>query len=837
MQGLQWSLWHVRAALKLFSNFCAELITKPLIILDLYEYNVYFASAWLQRNSEGLILAVKPHLITGSNDHVPSEANENNLNKLLCQIAESLAHNRSTESLAAAQTSRLTHHEQAADMKPLIPVDERWQIIRASLWGFMSGFLKHQTDSLLEKLEDNYSFHPPHELFSIMSNCTRSYCEADNLKKQIELIFVLLAKPIKMTSEHISSYCATRFASFLLQKIGDRSSPPTLQWLEEFSKSQLTVHYKNLGQGIPHLSMTNNDNELSAFECLWDFVTDPKVLSGVLALEHSKWWQYLKQKHSRGWSDECTHGTEEFEGEENCDQDDRPAKNSPSNAVASPRSPDSPSVVSSGSKGSTTKMKFVPYQNPKEIYKRNGELLEALCINSTDQKQAAIASNKKGIIFFSWEDGLPSIDKSDYIWTEVDWPHDGWAGSESIPVPTCVSPGVGLGKKKGTHLGLGGATVGVDSFARPGRDFTGGGAFGIPGYAGVGASGLGWETQEDFEDFVDPPATLENVRTRAFSSHPSRPFFLVGSSNTHIYLWEFGKGRAIATYGVLPAANVPPPYALASISAVQFDQCGQRFATAASDGTVCTWQLEVGGRSNIHPTESSLCFNNYTTDVTYVTASGSIIASTGYSSNNVNVVIWDTLAPPTTSRASIMCHEGGARSLSVFANDVGSGSISPLIVTGGKGGDVGVHDFRYIATGRTKRHRNSDSVEQKINASSTAGMQSKHGDQNRNGMLWYIPKAHSESVTRISAIPNTSFFLTGSKDGDVKLWDAKRAKLVFHWPKLHDRHTFLQPNSRGFGGVVRAAVTDIQVVSHGFISCGGDGSVKLVQLKGFLQGL
>lgn len=90
---------------------------------------------------------------------------------------------------------------------------------------------------------------------------------------------------------------------------------------------------------------------------------------------------------------------------------------------------------------------------------------------------------------------------------------------------------------------------------------------------------------------------------------------------------------------------------------------------------------------------------------------------------------------------------GGARSLSVFANDIGGGSISPLIVTGGKGGDVGVHDFRYIATGRTKRHWNTDSVEQKVNATSTAGMQSKHGDQNRNGMLWYIPKAHLGTVT------------------------------------------------------------------------------------------
>lgn len=124
------------------------------------------------------------------------------------------------------------------------------------------------------------------------------------------------------------------------------------------------------------------------------------------------------------------------------------------------------------------------------------------------------------------------------MWAKADWPQNGWAGSESTPAPTCVSPGVGLGSKKGVHLGLGGATVGVDSSAWPSRDLTGGGAFGIPGYA---PSGLGWEIQQDFEDFVDPPATLENISTKALSSHPMRPFFLVGSSNTHIYLWEVSK--------------------------------------------------------------------------------------------------------------------------------------------------------------------------------------------------------------------------------------------------------------------------------------------------------
>ena len=114
---------------------------------------------------------------------------------------------------------------------------------------------------------------------------------------------------------------------------------------------------------------------------------------------------------------------------------------------------------------------------------------------------------------------------------DSDWPTGGWAGSESTPIPTFVSPGIGLGNRKGAQLGLGGATVG--------REMTGFGSFGVPGYAGIAGSGLGWGEQADFEDELkDPPATVENIRTRALCSHPSKPLFLVGSSNTHVYLWE-----------------------------------------------------------------------------------------------------------------------------------------------------------------------------------------------------------------------------------------------------------------------------------------------------------
>ncbi|XP_021635931.2 uncharacterized protein LOC110632123 isoform X2 [Hevea brasiliensis] len=834
-QGIMRMLWSLRSAMRIICGFLSEDVTaRTLVILDLYEFYVHFASAWLQRNLKGLLLMVQPLLITCTNGHIPYEVDMENLKNILYHIAELLASDLSVDDAGSGHGTTKNHPcNLNRETMRSFSEDEKWHIIGACLWQHMSRLMKHKLHLLSINVEDSCFSGASHSKVTSWASSSMNFRSDNSIAEQIVSLSLILSKVLKTTLIHLSSYHIKVFGSFLLLKVENRLPMPTLAWIRESNPSQAEVLYQDASADI-----MNSKDELSTFDILWDTCADPNLIIEGFAQENINWLQFVNHGSSEDWSGLYKSIREDYETKEVLDQEVRLGNNPSSDEVESSAKglfKNGRAFLTSWQKDSTIAREVPHFQTAKEIYKRDGELLEALCINSVCERQAAISSNRKGIIFFSWEDGIPFGDQSEYIWSDADWPPNGWAGAESTPVPTCVSPGVGLGSKKGAHLGLGGATLGMGSLARPRRDLTGGGAFGIPGYAGIGASGLGWEVQEDFEEFVDPPATLENISTRAFCSHPSRPFFLVGSSNTHIYLWEFGKDKATATYGVLPAANVPPPYALASISALQFDHCGHRFATAALDGTVCTWQLEVGGRSNIRPTESSLCFNGHASDVAYVTSSGSVVAAAGYSSNGVNVVVWDTLAPPTTSRASIVRHEGGARSISVFDHDIGSGSISPLIVTGGRGGDVGLHDFRYIATGRTKRHRHFDNGDGRSNMPSNmdlqAGVGKKVGDQNQNGMLWYIPKAHLGSVTKISTIPHTSLFLTGSKDGDVKLWDAKAAKLVYHWPKLHERRTFLQPSSRGFGGVVRAAVTDIQVVSHGFLTCGGDGLVKLVQLK------
>ncbi|XP_057454842.1 uncharacterized protein LOC130746287 isoform X2 [Lotus japonicus] len=829
-EGLLVSLWYLRASLRTqLSSVSKDFIKKHVDILDYFEYYLYFSLAWLQKNSEALLLMVHPFLIENADGHNPYEIDMVNLKKLIPKIAQLLAQNSSVTNMENLQVSKCEEDKLVADVKHLVPDDERWKILGTCLWQHMSRFMISNLNLVLAKIEDDNlsgTFHKKHA-YRELALINMDY-DSISLPEKIQLVSFCLCDFLMTTVTHISSYHVKQLVEILWQKLEHDSNVMTLKWLKQTTASEYS-HDRNLDI----LELVNRKDKCLAHQLLWDHCADPKLISDCFAQEKLDWSKDLDHKPTKGWNDlyiimTGLHKTDDSRGDE-CKLSTGSSNHEVGSPVKGMFLSDHASARSN--QKDITSMNIAVFQSPREMYKRNGELLEALCINSTDLQEAAAASNRKGIVFFHLEDEVPLSGESDLLWTKADWPQNGWAGSESTPAPTCVSPGVGLGSKKGAHLGLGGATVGVGSSAWPSRDLTGGGALGMLGYAGVGASGLGWEIQQDFEDFVDPPATLENTSTKAFSSHPMRPFFLVGSSNTHIYLWEFNKDKAAATYGVLPAANVPPPYALASISAVQFDHVGHRFASAASDGTVCTWQLEVGGRSNVRPTESSLCFNGHASDVTYFSSSGSIVAVAGYSSNNVNVVIWDTLAPPATSRASILCHEGGARSISVFDNHFGSGSVSPLIVTGGKGGDVGVHDFRYIATGKAKRHRRADSGGQ-----SSITSLNYEKDQNIDGMLWYIPKAHSGSVTKIVAIPDTSLFLTGSTDGDVKLWDAQSTKLIHHWPKIHDKHTFLQSTSRGFGGIVRAAVTDIQVVPHGFLTCGGDGTVKLVRLNSHLHG-
>ncbi|XP_020588907.1 uncharacterized protein LOC110030508 [Phalaenopsis equestris] len=805
LQSLICSLRIIKRLVKYYDHLLLieGLTLRTYAFLELVEYLMYFSLNWFSRNLSELIQLVCQIRRAYIGDHDSIEVMTGELMKLLHHTLDG---NTSDASNDVAEILDFINQENHVKLsEPLafsIPEDEKWQLIGTSLWIQNTNFTNQQLRKFLAK----------------------DGCDAEKSMTDHNPFPIIIAKLTMASIAYVSSLLTKQLASFLREKASKGLLVATFAWLEESSQHE-SSSLPHIDQGVCFRQLYTGGDREALFKNLWEISVNAKKIYWNLSNGNVCGFAYSGEKLPTCWKDFKIVKLSDHVNTSHCQSKGSPS-NSAINVIGSlfaKKIFDADSFIETRRGDSNIMLEKANFENPSEIVKRSGELLEAICCNSINEQQLAVTSNRKGLLFFNWKMESAYKEKALFLWPEVDWPSNGWVGSESKPP---VSPEIGLGSNSGTHLWLGGGTIGFGSMARPVRNFTGGAAFGIRGYAGLGASGLSWGEQIELKYFV-PPATVEDASSRTLSSHPSRPFFLVGSINTLIYLWEFGKDKAMATFGALPAVNAPHPYALTLISALKFDRSGHRFAAASLDGTLSTWQFEVGGRSNVHPTESSLCFNNHASDVAYVGASGSIIAAAGCNTNGHNVVLWDTLAPSGTSQASLLCHEGGAHSLSVFGNDVGTGSVSPLIVTGGKNGDVGLHDFRYIASGRSKRHQQSRNQGFR---SSTSPNASEHVD-NANGMIWYIPKAHSDSITKIRTIPNTSMFLTGSKDGDVKLWDAKTAQLVFHWQRIHDRHTFIQPDSRSIGGVVRAAVTDIHVLSCGFLTCGGDGSVKLVQLK------
>lgn len=761
--------YHFQRIFCLRSLICSLRIIKPLLkyydhllttegltlstysLFELVEYMMHFSYNWFSRNYRGLIRMVYQTRKASLSNHDSIEVLAGELMKILRRSTREALNDD-----AGVLRDFISDKNQAEQNRSLalsIPEDERRLLIGVSLWIHNNSFTNQHLNKFL---------------------VTEKFATG-RTKMDHNQFPVLLTKVTMASISYISSSLTRQLASFLRKKASQDFPVASFAWLELTNHCEFSSLPPDVDQGVYIRQLSSIGDREALFERLWAMSVNAKEIFQNLN-ERVYGFTYKSKKLPSFWKDflkvnlfddGCLASHHRSEGK-------FISTSSVTEAVLAKESSDADNSPETR-KDSNPKIDNVNFFNPSEIVNRSGELLEAICCNSIDDQQLAVASNRKGLFFLNWKMEPSHKDKPLLIWPEADWPLNGCTTFENTPVSIYASQDVGLRSKTGSYI----------------------------------------------------HATAEKVRSRSLRSHPSRPFLLVGSINTHIYLWEFGREKSTATFGVLPAASVPPPHALASISSLEFSSCGHRFASTALDGTVCTWQLAIEGRNNVPPTESTICFSTHASDVAYVAASGSILAAAGCSTNGQNIVLWDTLAPPATSKTSLFCHEGGASSLAAFDSDVGTGSVSPIIVTGGKTGDVALHDFRYIASGRTKRHqqpRDRDFKSSKVLDSS------QHVDS-ANGMIWYIPKAHLGSVTRITTIPNTNMFLTGSKDGDVKLWDAKRAQLVFHWRRIHDRHTFIQPTSRSIGGVVRAAVTDIEVFSHGFLTCGGDGSVKLVQLK------
>lgn len=153
---------------------------------------------------------------------------------------------------------------------------------------------------------------------------------------------------------------------------------------------------------------------------------------------------------------------------------------------------------------------------------------------------------------------------SESMLEQGDWPRSSWAGA-------VATPGSSLKSQRSSSVSLGGPGAGAP--LKSGKDSVkmGGVAFGMPGYGGMGAWG-GWEDWDDVDSVVDPIATVDNVRTKALAAHPSQPIFLVGSNNTHVYLWEVCMSQT--SFDAIRNSYVSPFLFCTALIEAQYSECG-----------------------------------------------------------------------------------------------------------------------------------------------------------------------------------------------------------------------------------------------------------------------
>ncbi|XP_024024158.1 uncharacterized protein LOC21406247 isoform X2 [Morus notabilis] len=386
------SLRLLRASLRMTCKSLSEY----LIILDLVEYFLYFAYSWFQRNFRGLFKIVEPLLLTHTNVHTLYDVDIANLKKRLPEIVDLVQSLLHRDVGKGPQNSDELLENQVSDIPHSIPEDERWHIIGACLWQHMSRFIKHKLNTMSYKLEDSCFSGLSHGRPSSGSfNTTNLESDENSSKEQIGLVLLISVKLLKTTAEHVSSYHVKQLASYVHKKMEYGWHAKTLIWLEESSQAQSRDPCQNLSQDIVHLDVFNDED---GFNRLWDICAEPKLISESFAVEKISFLHCFDHKPSIGWNDLCEGIGVIDETEEAHNQKGSPSTSSATTETGAPTRwifQNGNTFLWSWQKDNTITKDILSFLSPREVLKRNGELLEALCINSIHQGQAAVASNRK----------------------------------------------------------------------------------------------------------------------------------------------------------------------------------------------------------------------------------------------------------------------------------------------------------------------------------------------------------------------------------------------------------------------------------------------------------
>ncbi|NXF09656.1 DMXL1 protein, partial [Smithornis capensis] len=263
--------------------------------------------------------------------------------------------------------------------------------------------------------------------------------------------------------------------------------------------------------------------------------------------------------------------------------------------------------------------------------------------------------------------------------------------------------------------------------------------------------------------------TINNVRRMA--SHPTLPYYLTGAQDGSVRMFEWGHAQQITCFR--SGGN-------SRVTRMRFNYQGNKFGIVDADGHISLYQTNwkccpLTGTSP-KPYLTWQCHNKTANDFVFISSS-SLIATAGLSSDNRNICLWDTLVSPTNSLVhAFVCHDSGATVLAYAPKH-------QLLISGGRKGLTCIIDLRQ-----------------------------KQQQQ--------LLQSHDSPVKAIAVDPTEEYFVTGSAEGNIKVWSLSTFNLL---------HTFINEHARQ--SLFRNIGTGVMQIETGpgnhIFSCGADGTVKM----------
>ncbi|XP_006162399.1 dmX-like protein 1 isoform X2 [Tupaia chinensis] len=262
---------------------------------------------------------------------------------------------------------------------------------------------------------------------------------------------------------------------------------------------------------------------------------------------------------------------------------------------------------------------------------------------------------------------------------------------------------------------------------------------------------------------------INNVRR--MTSHPTLPYYLTGAQDGSVRMFEWGHSQQITCFR--SGGN-------SRITRMRFNYQGNKFGIVDADGYLSLYQTNwkccpITGTMP-KPYLTWQCHNKTANDFVFVSSS-SLIATAGLSTDNRNICLWDTLVAPANSLVhAFTCHDSGATVLAYAPKH-------QLLLSGGRKGFTCVFDLR----------------------------------QRQQRQLF---QSHDSPVKAIAVDPTEEYFVTGSAEGNIKIWSLSTFSLL---------HTFINEHARQ--SIFRNIGTGVMQIEAGpanhIFSCGADGTMKM----------